>query len=213
MPSEEFREKQLPLWEEMIKSLFKDNVPLEREWVEKESIIEVLNYIGTNKALNHTFLPDGGGLDLEGCSPSNERECIEVNLGGIGHILKPKRLKFQWFENADFEWAYFMLEADKLAPSGVYENIPFKEEELVELEKGFYISRSHWDSNEFNGERLPDSARLVGRYTSGQFAIFSKASIYNGVSSTYDGRHDKASVEAFAQYIGKIVAKRNEKEM
>lgn len=209
MPSEKFREEQLPLWEEMIKHLFNGKVPYEKVWTNQQEIIEVLDFIGNQKALNHTFLPEGGGLDLEGCSISNESGCIEIDFHGIGHILRASKLTFYWFEDADFEWAYFMLEANELMPTGVYDTVNLKSEELVEIENGRYISRSHWDSNEYNGRRLPDKARLVGRYTSGQFAIFSKASKYNGVSSTYDGRHDRVTPLAFKNYIEEIVKRLN----
>lgn len=211
MPSQEFREKQLSLWEEMITSLFEGNTPLQKVWSDRQEIIEVLDYVGTHKALNHTFLPESGGLDLNGCGISNESQCIEMDLGGV-YIIKPKKLTFQWFEEADYEWAYFMLEADTLDVTGVYENLSFKSEELVEIEKGKYISRNHWDSNEYNGRRLPEEARLVERYTSGQFAIFSKASKYNGVSSAYDGRHDKVTPIAFKNYIEEIVNRLNLKK-
>ncbi|MEB6113345.1 serine/threonine protein kinase [Kurthia gibsonii] len=197
----EFREKQFPLWEAMLKEIFENDIPVYKEWSNIKEICEVLDFIGRNSALNHTFMPDGGGCDLDQCTLSNETGCLDITLDGIIHRVKPKKLTFHWFEGAEYQWAYLMLEADDLASSGIYENVTFKSEELVEIEDLHYIPRHHWDSGEYNGRELPDYAKLVIRFTSGKFAIFSKASTYNANSSTYDGRHDKVGVEEFARYI------------
>ncbi|MFC0273587.1 serine/threonine protein kinase [Metabacillus herbersteinensis] len=198
---DDFRDDQLPKWEDMIKTLFDGKVPLSKEWHGPQSIAKILDSIGHNQALNHTFLPNGGGLDLHGCSLSNENECIELNLGGIGHVLKPKKLTFQWFPSAEYEWSYFLLETEKLKPTGVYEELLYDEEELVEIQPGEYVERSYWDAGEFNGEPLTKEARLVGRYLSGSLAIFAKASLYNRNTNTYDGRHSKLSPDSFKNHI------------
>ncbi|UCZ54995.1 hypothetical protein LGQ02_09835 [Bacillus shivajii] len=153
---DEFGIKHLPKWEEMIKALFNGEVPLEKEWNNLYDIVKVMDYVGRSTAANHTFLPNGGGLGLHGCTVSSEAGCIELNLGSIAHILKPKKLTFQWFPNAEYEWAYFLLETETLGPSGVYESLAFNEEELVETSKGEYIERGYWDAGEYNGESLPD---------------------------------------------------------
>jgi hypothetical protein len=202
---EEFRNEQLPKWKKMIQNLFNEDVPLSKEWHDPKDIVKVMDFVGKNSALNHTFLPNGGGLDLHGCSFSNEEQCIELNLAGMGHVLKPKKLTFQWFANTDYEWAYFLLETETLKPSGVYEELFIGEEELVEISSGKYIERAYWDAGEFNGERLPKEARLIGRYLSGSLVSFSKASLYNNNSRTYDGRHNKQSPELFKKYIQGVV--------
>ncbi|MEN8699607.1 serine/threonine protein kinase [Bacillus infantis] len=209
---DEFRNEQLPKWEEMIKTLFKREVPLENEWLDRGSINKVLDYIGTSQALNHTFLPKGGGLDLHGCVISNEPDCLELNLGSIAHVLKPKRLIFYRFEDADYEWAYFRLEADDLQSSGVYEELAFQEEELVEISPGEYIERAYWDAGEYYGQPLPKEARLIGRYLNGSFVIFSKASLYNANTSTYDGRHNTVKADGFKKYIQEVVTHLKEQE-
>lgn len=209
---DEFREEQLPKWEEMIRKLFEGEVPLNKEWHDRKSIVEVLDFIGKDSALNHTFLPQGGGLDLHGCTLSNEDDCIELNLGSIGHVLKPKRLIFQWFSDADYEWGYFFLDSDTLKPSGVYEELLYPEEELVELTPGEYIERAYWDEGEYYGAPLPKQARLIGRYLKGSFVTFSKASLYNANTRTYDGRHNKQSVESFKNHIQEVVTHLNKEE-
>ncbi|UQW96676.1 serine/threonine protein kinase [Rummeliibacillus sp. G93] len=197
----EFREEQFPLWEAMLKELFENDVPFYKEWSTLNDIKNVLNFIGEHRALNHTFMPEGGGEDLLSCTLSNEPNCIDMILGGIIHRVKPKKLTFHWFKDAEYQWGYFMLDTDQLEPTGIYDNVPFKFEEVVEVTNLHYIPRHHWDSGEYNGRDLPSSSRLVIRFISGKFAIFSKASTYNANSSTYDGRHDKFSVEEFANYI------------
>ncbi|MFB5251184.1 serine/threonine protein kinase [Bacillus mycoides] len=211
--SDAFRITELPKWEEMIKTLFKGDVPLNKEWHDPKAIVEVLNFIGKNNALNHTFLPQGGGLDLTGCKLSNEDGCIELKLESIGHVLKPKKLIFQWLSDADYEWAYFLLELDSLEPSGVYGESSYPEEELVELSPGKYISRGYWDQGEYYGEPLPQEARLIGRYLKGSLVTFSKASLYNANSATYDGRHNKQSAESFKNHIQEAVTYLKQQEL
>lgn len=204
------RNEQLRKWKDMIEHMFTDKVPLNKEWTYTDNIIHTLDQIGKHEALNHTFLPDGGGLDLMGCSYANESGCIEMSLDGMRHIVRPKKLTFQWFPNADYEWAYFLLEADTL--DSIFPNPAFKEEELVEVEPGEYIERMYWDAGEYKGCPLPNGARLVARYIKGKFVIFNKASLYNKNPETYDGRHDKMSPEGFKKHIEEVIDYLKEQE-
>lgn len=205
----EFRLTELPKWEKLIESLFGSELPLHREWSNYEDIIKILDTIGKNEAENHTFLPNGGGLDLSACTNSKEHDCIELNLDSTTHIVKPEKLVFQRFEDGDLEWAYFFLEADELKSSGVYEDLLYSEEELVELSPGEYIERHFWDTGHYNGDTLSQNARLVSRHLNGSFAIFSKASLYNANSSTYDGRHSKLKEKGFKNHIQEVVVNLN----
>ncbi|WP_214822299.1 MULTISPECIES: serine/threonine protein kinase [unclassified Exiguobacterium] len=203
--NDEFRSTELPKWEKMIKSLFGGELPLRKEWSNYEDIIKILDTIGKNEAENHTFLPNGGGLDLSACTNSKENSCIELNLDSTKHIVKPEKLVFQRFEDGELEWSYFFLETDELKPSGVYEDLLYSEEELVELFPGEYIDRYFWDTGYYNGDVLSKDARLVSRHLNGSFVIFSKASLYNANSSTYDGRHSKLKEERFKNHIQEVV--------
>jgi len=196
----EFRTTQLPLWDELLSELF-EVIPERCEWVNKEDIITVLNIIGRHRAENHTFLPTGGGLDLHAAQQSNENDKIEINLNSSLHVLKPTKLIFQSFSGVDSEWYYFRLETEEIEPSGIYENYSLDYEELVELTPEAYISRVHWDHNEFNGAPLDRDARLITRVFKGDFVIFSKASLYNQNTSTYDARHNSYNDEEFKSYI------------
>lgn len=201
----EFRLEELPKWEKMIISLFGTELPLRQEWSNYKDIVKILDAVGKSEAENHTFLPNGGGLDLYACTDSEENNCIELNLNSTKHIVKPKKLIFQRFVEGDLEWAYFFLEADELEPSGVYEDLSYSEEELVEISPGEYIDRHYWETGHYNGNTLAKSARLVSRHLNGSFAVFSKASLYNANNRTYDGRHNKLKEEEFKNHIQEVI--------
>lgn len=194
------KEEQLKKWKEMINSMFSNDVPLTKEWTFRENIIYWLDHIATQEALNYTFLPDGGGLALMGCTYANERDCIELNLGGIKHVLKPKKLTFQWYTDAECDLAYFLLEADNLHP--IFLESSFKKEILVEIAPSEYIERKYWDVGVFQRKPLPRGTRLVSRYISGSIHIFSKADIYNKISD-YKGRQDKVTQKGDRNHIQK----------
>jgi len=214
-PREEFRRKNLIQWEEFLKKLFENKIPAYCKWTSIDSIISVLNQIGAEQELTHTFFPSGGGLDLTGAATSHERGCVELLFSGSNiKIVKPQSLSFHSFED-NYEWAYFRLETDCLELSGVYEydadesnSIIRCREELTEISPGNYIDRGFWDENEYEGEPLPDESRIVTRYLNGAFVIFAKGSIYNIVPDTYDARHNKMNSEEFNKYIANQIQKK-----
>ncbi len=209
----EFRQKNLAQWETTLKELFPEGIPLTVEWRDLSSIISILNKLGSIPSLNHTFMPLSGGLDLTGAKMNVEQGCIELEFGGIIDVVKPKFLKFYSFPGNDLEWAYFRLETGGILPSEVYEDNTFNYEELTELTPGEYIDRSWMDhgyygyDQEGNEQPLPETARVVSRVFEGAYVIFSKGSIYNSVSGTYDGRHNKMSDPDFYEYIKRSAAK------
>lgn len=117
---------------------------------------------------------------------------------------------FEYFPEGDFEWAYFRIVTDDLPSSGVYENLSYNDEELTELSPCNYVERSVWEANEFEGQPLPDSARVITRILKGGLVIFNKASLYNANASTYDGRHSKYGVEGFRKHIIEVIKYINE---
>ena len=188
-------------WEKIHREIFGDAIPSHCEWTEPNAIIKVLNKIGQIDSSNHMFFPDGGGMDLESATTSNERGCIEM-FAGLTYVFKPKMLVY---ENIDtkLEWSYFRIETDVLTPTGIYKNLPadFYHEEVLELSAGRYVNRSYWDANEYQGEPLPQTSRVVVRILKGALVIFKKSSIYNGLSATYDGRHEKLGADGFKKHI------------
>ena len=193
-------------WSLSLQKVFPNGIPDHADWTDKKEITAVLNTIGIVNT-NHMFLPRGGGLDLEGASASHEAGCIELNTAGAT-VVKPKALHFE-FIGKSIEWAYFRLEVGGLAPSGVYETLDSAYEELTELTKGNYGSRSVIDEGhdgydeDGNEKPLPEEARLVVRVLEGSFLVVAKASPYNMTNSTYDGRHDKMSAAEFRSYMEK----------
>lgn len=194
-------------WAHLQTKLFPISTPLRAVWTDPAELVKILDLLGKRSNMNHLFFPNGGGLDLKAASFS-EREagCIELDFGGAAYLLKPHRLMFESF-GYEAQWNYFRLEAAELAPSGTYEEFDAKygHEELTDLGEEGYVDRGHWDEQEYRGDPLPPGSRVVVRYFRGAFVIFEKTSLYNKVSETYDGRHNKMNADEFRDYIGKVV--------
>jgi hypothetical protein len=188
-------------WKKIHKNIFDDSIPRNCTWTDIDAIISVLNKIGSVKASNHMFFASGGGLDLLGARKSHEEGCIEL-LMGVSYLCKPKSLTFEYIDH-EFHWNYFRLETDILKLTDVYEGMATDKyfEQVLEISPLHYVSRSHWDENEYEGKKLPVTARPIVRILKGSLVIFKKTSTYNLTSSTYDGRHDKFGPDAFRTYI------------
>ncbi len=209
--NEDFGERNLAQWFEIQTKLFPTAFPTRVIWENNEDIIKVLNVLGSYDNLNHMFFPDGGGLDLENSKLSTERDCIELNFGGLIDIVKPKRLIFESF-GFDPEWNYFRLELNELEPTGINKTREGEEpygklydhEGVSEIHPGSYdkyeIVEHNYDYMEM-GYEIPNTARQVSRWFRGAFVVFNKTSIYNQTSSTYDGRQNKMDTDEFRKYI------------
>lgn len=199
--NEAFLERCRLEWIDVQRKLFPFLAPRRATWTGLNDIVTVLNLIGGRSNMNHLFFPSGGGMDLSGArSSTREAGCIELVTDGFVSILRPKSLHFESF-GYDPEWDYFRLEASELEPSGVYPGLDRNDEEVTEIGGEFYAPRHHWDSGSFEHKPLPEGSRSVSRYFRGSFVVFSKESIYNHTSGTYDARHDKVSADEFRSYI------------
>lgn len=233
----ETKEKDLVLWKETVLNIFgevsSDDVTIR----DRQEILNVLNSIGTNKAENHTFMPSGGGLDLTGAEPSKEPELIELNFGGLYHLVHPASLTFHAVGDNP-EWWYFRLNTGKFNPTKIYDHyfegekdtrqelfpwssdkqieweMQYIGEEVLDIGDGTYLDREYWEVNNLGYEEdgkeipLPPKSRIVTRmFNGGAFVIFPKFSSYNNTSSTYDGRHNAMDSETFRKYIGGIEEK------
>ncbi len=133
-------------WRGMLEELFPQGLPQTCRWVSLDSIVQVLNLVGSKQNANHMFFPDGGGVDLLGAIRSHELDAIELQAG-FTTIVKPNELVFNSYHNCTPDWAYFRLECSGLQPSGVYEqNDSFISEWVTEVEHGQYVERSVWDA-------------------------------------------------------------------
>jgi serine/threonine protein kinase len=203
-------QKHNPLqWKEALQELFPSCIPSHAEWQSIDGIVATLNMIANIPDLNHLFFPDSGGMDFDRVTKSDyEPGCIELHTT-FTNLLKPLKLYFESFDG-DPQWNYFRLECSALDPSGVYSDYagrPF--EELTDLGNGSYVDRAIWDENSYNGEPLPEGARVLIRWFGGAFVIFQKTSQYNrgsGRLDAYDGRHNKMNADEFREYIRKYKA-------
>ena len=198
--NEDYQKRNPAEWIEIQRQLFPNHIPTRAEWQNLDTIASILTLIGSRDSLNHTFFPDGGGLDISSARMSAEDACLELEFDFGVYIVRPKRLIFENF-GADQQWNYFRLEADSLEESGVYPGISenHMSEQLVRLAGGSYVDYDN------HSDPFPPGARSVARCFGGSFVIFQKTSIYNQVSETYDGRHNKMTAEVFRANISKII--------
>ena len=211
----DFETENLIVWEKTIRELFPIAIPNNCLWKSIDSVISILNILGSAGNLNHTLFPAGGGHDLTGAKKSSEKGCIEFSTPNSVRIVKPKVLEFNYFPN-NTNWAYFRLETAGLKPITPNIDPSFIKEKITELEPGHYVEKEIWEKgylgyNEKNNRiLLPKSARIVSRYFRGSFVIFPKSSPYNKNHVTYDARHDRMNSKKFRQYIEKCIIKFNE---
>jgi len=125
----DFRQKNRINWMSICKNIYECSFPSRCIWENKDDIIKIMNLISNEYLFNHTFLPDGGGLDLIEAKISHEDECIELILDGVPkkfihetdytqncvYLIKPKRLILETFDD-DIECNYFRLETGFLIP-------------------------------------------------------------------------------------------------
>lgn len=206
----DFHSKNRRQWFTLQSKLFPGALPQRASWEKLEDILRVLQAVSGEDDLNHMLLPTGGGLDLDGAKLSNEPGCLELNLGRP-NIVKPKRLVFESFSSTP-EWNYFYLELDFLERAEIIDDdgaMLFKDtdEELSELSPLAYYPfdvlnhREEFEDKYF----IPREARLIRRWLKGNMVIVCKRSPYNLNPGTYDGRHNKMTVEEFRGYIARSV--------
>ena len=152
--------------------------------------------------LNHMFLPTGGGQDVESAKYANEEGCICLVAGGCNYIFKPYRLELENYGKRDYRWSYFRLQLEPIEAisNAIYEDC---RESLIEDFPGHYIESNLASYGRYDdGTEFPKGHRQVDRFLNGSFVIFSKQSVYNHISGTYDARHNKMSSMEFRHYIG-----------
>ena len=197
-----FQKSNYSEWKYLQNRLFPKTVPSHTEWRDIDSIIKILNDIGSMPGLNHMFLPTGGGQDIETAKCANEESCICLVAGGCNYIFKPHKLELENYGKNDYRWSYFRLQLEPIEPisDAIYEEC---RESLVEDFPGHYIVSDLANYGRYNdGTEFPKGYRQVDRFLNGSFVIFSKQSVYNHISETYDARHNKMSSIEFRHYIG-----------
>ena len=206
--SQDLERTQASEWNFINKYLFGDNMPESVAWSNLETIIRVLNAVGTLRAFNHMLFPDGGGLDFMLAEPAAETDCICIyDTLNIPHIVKPEKLHFETF-GEDQVWSYFLLELSFLEPVLPDTKISDYRELLEEDTPGHYVSSrdSVYGVYDYDTEEpLPEGHRSVFRYLKGSFLIVLKGSPYNGIPETYDGRHSQCIDKEFRNVVIPLV--------
>lgn len=202
--SEDFTQKNILEWEYIFRKILPNTTPETITWSSLEDIVFILNLISKIDSLNHVFMPGGGGLDLTKSTFSNEPSYIELHFDHLIKKLKPKRLHLNTFTNIP-EWNYFLLETEEIEPTGLYAKDERYYEPVLELFPGVYVEPYHKYYEEINGEPIPQDAREIMLSLNGSYAIFAKGSTYNGISATYDGRHNKMTPNEFHEYIKTMI--------
>jgi serine/threonine-protein kinase len=160
------------------------------------------------EAINHTMLPLSGGMDIIKVSYDAGNRVMEFwPSHRVVYVGRPEMLEFRYFKSSPID-SFFLLTNRELEPSGVYEDFSGNYEEVLELANGEQMDRSCLDAgyigHDENGFEIPipDDYRLVVRFLDGKFLMVAKKSIWNQVSSTYDGRHSRLSASEIQQQIG-----------
>ncbi|MGE4292332.1 MAG: protein kinase family protein [Desulfovibrio sp.] len=173
-------------WRLLKKRIFPFTQPEIAEWSNLDDIVRVFELVVNKPCWNHSFFPDGGGLDLSDVKKSEQTDCLEFVFHGFVNIIKPKKLSFYSPGGDDFgEQDYFILEADELDfisdQSGINEVV-------TQLSATEFTDPNCADWNDYNGEKLPEGARLLVRWRQGKFAIFMGASLYNQKGILINGK-------------------------
>lgn len=200
--SEDSEKVQISEWSFLNKCLFGEVTPDTVVWSGRDSVIKVLNVMGSLPVYNHMLFSNGGGLDFKEATEANEDACIRIiEDHDLIYILKPKKLYFERFK--DPSWNYFLLVMDKL-DSILGPDDGFQREMLVEDQPGHYVSAEYVQYGVYDydtGEKLPDGYNEVCRFIEGALLFVMKNGFYNGINAIYDGRHGMCHPVVFRQYI------------
>ena len=202
--NENFEKQNKVSWMEVQSKLFPTSLPKSVLWTEINAIASILNIVSGIDYVNHMFFPVSGGMDLRSAKMAAEPGFIELDMGGLIYLMKPKELTFESF-GADPEWNYFRLETEKVKP--IFDLSARDGEYIVEIGPGGdYTTREVYDAfYEENGYDNEDWRKVTRYYGGGSFVIFQKTGSYNFTAATYDGRHSQVDRGTFREYIQLLV--------
>ena len=210
----DYEQSQFSDWEFLNKYLFGSNVPGSATWRNTDTILNVLNIIGTIPAYNHMLFSGHGGLDFDRAEYANEIGCINIySAEDYCLIVKPKCLYFENF-NKDYIWNYFLLELEQLTPI-INEQLTLEYEKLVEDSPAHYVSAENAQYGVYDydtGKPMPTGHRVVYRYLHGKILIVLKDGLYNSITATYDGRHGMCSNDEFRDYVRTLIEKTSDQK-
>ncbi|MFT0562243.1 protein kinase domain-containing protein [Bacillus cereus] len=176
-------------------------------WRDKIQVVDILKQLSIVN-FNHTFIHDGGGMDSIGIEIFDdiEKDMVMLNFGpNMSQVFKIKRLIWE-LPNEDPEFSYFRLEFEKLNP--IYpDSIAEQEKMIKEYLNDFRVLASEDliinNNKGYEPYREDDEQALfsIKRWFNGSFLIVPKGSIYNQISTTYDGRHSEFNADDFREYM------------
>lgn len=209
-----FGDRNVLQWRECVGQLFPQGKLSSAKWTDIADIVSVLQKVSLPN-LNHTFFPEGGGMDLIGCEESLEAGCIELIWSRrSASVAKPLSLAYENFPGFS-SLSYFRLELQQLNPwSDGIDIGKYRHEELAEIYPMDYrerlvVNAGYYDHDE-NGDEIavPMDSRVITRHFNGSFVIFAKGSLYNNLKGKHDayyGQHDKMGAEAFRKFVSDII--------
>ncbi|QNR65343.1 protein kinase [Paenibacillus peoriae] len=196
-------------WRYIERSVIDQFSPSTVMWRDEDKVIEILNKLAVLN-FNHTFIHDGGGMDLlkiEKFPFPQEPNMIMLSfgLGTEPHLFKLKRLVWE-LPNNDPRFSYFRLEFDTLKPiypAAVRYVEEWSEKIFHDYEKECCESLNINAKGEYDYYNPEDEdAQQVIRWFNGVFLIVYKGAVYNNeVNMTYDGRHARFSTDDFREYM------------
>lgn len=77
-------------WRHLKKRIFPYTQPEAAEWTDLDEIIQVFELVMNKPCWNHSFFPNGGGLELSEVKKSCENGCLEFEFQGFIHIINLK---------------------------------------------------------------------------------------------------------------------------
>lgn len=210
MPTrQQFRANNLSEWSTALAAVVAPVPAVSMTWCGLEPIRDALApFMGP--ARNHVMLPNGGGLDFEGVTLAAEAGCLGFAMQRQQHVVKPRSLTLEVFGDAPLE-SFLLLELDDLPSTGIERGQPGVSEEVFQHPPGSYVSRQVMDIGYLGHDRdgneipLPREGRAGTRWLSGKMLIVAKASIWNGDTGTYDGRHANMTSHAIRRVILKTL--------
>src|SRR5882724_8968684 len=122
-------------WVAALDRAFGDQLPELETWTQPDLLALILNQF-CKPNFNHLFLPFGGGMDALSVLYNFKTELLEIQIDSrLVYVCRPKSLEFVRVTDSIAD-SFFLLTADALAPSGVYETHNGRREELLELPGG-----------------------------------------------------------------------------
>lgn len=222
---DEYRAERRSEWIATIDAAAGPSLPFSTSWTRFDDIMAMLHpFMGPEK--NHGYFPTGGGNDFTAVRRSIEDRCLELAVGSLTYIARPRKLRLERID-AEVAESFLYLELDELeradllpmldelddASDRIGSRRQRESEELCDLGDLNYWPREVYDRGfiEHEDDPLPPHARRIHRLLRGNMMFVCKASIWNGIPQTYNGMHDQLGADGVRDAIERGMARRTAK--